>query len=99
MTQANQTWAEWGKGLGTFYAQKYSSPDNVEDLPGTGKTRLPDAPPQTWAEWGRDIGESHSAQYRTPNMMPQFGQQKAQTWGDWGKAIGEHYSAPWKKSP
>ncbi|KAF9781378.1 hypothetical protein BJ322DRAFT_1023412 [Thelephora terrestris] len=97
MTQTNQSWAEWGQGLGKFYAQKYSSPDNVEDLPGTGKTRLPDAPPQNWAEWGKDVGESHSAQYRAPNTMPQFGQQKAQTWGDWGKSVGEYYSAPWAK--
>ena len=48
MTQTNQTqtWAEWGQSLGKFYAQKYSSPDNVEDLPETGQIRLLDAPPQ-----------------------------------------------------
>jgi len=99
MTQVNQTWTEWGHDLGSFYAQRYSSPDKVEGLPGTGKTRLPDAPPQTWAEWGKDLGEFHSAQHRTPDAMPQFGQQKAQTWGEWGKHVGEYYSAPWKRCP
>ena len=74
MTQANNTWATWGQGLGKLYAQKYSSPDNVEDLLETGKTRLPDAPPRTWAEWGRDLGEFHSAQNRTLDTTSQFGQ-------------------------
>lgn len=97
MTQANKTWADWGWSLGIFYTQKYSSPDSVEGLPGTGKARLPDAPPQTWAEWGKDLGEFYSAQYRTPETMPQFGQQKTKTWGDWGKSVGEYYSAPWTK--
>ena len=94
MTQTNNTWATWGQGLGKLYAQKYSSPDNVEDLLlETGKTRLPDAP-QTWAEWGRDLGESHSAQNRTFDTTSRFGQQKAQNWEEWGKFAGEYYSAP-----
>ena len=94
MTQTNQTWAEWGQSLGKFYTQKHSSPDDVEGLPGTGKTHLPGAPPQTWAEWGKGLGEFHSAQYHSPETMPQFGQQKAKTWGEWGKSVGEYYSVP-----